>query len=223
MNKKPTGEIGPIGVARGENGTEAHWRKIGFPTDKVGQEQFVTRLFVSGIGRQESLQLEVEKLPEADHDALLTSDRTEIDLQLMEIVITPKRGSPYRSSPRVYNAGRFADYVIAAVRRKLYAKGARPIWLLLYSTHWAFVPSVHVLCVLNHYFTENQHVYERVFVMELLANDSADVSNIFPTFQGQKIDPFPKPRNVQEARAQNFRVADPADAKMQGNNLVWNL
>jgi hypothetical protein len=202
MNKKPTGDIGPIGVTRGENGTEAHWRKTS--------------------GRK-SLKFEVEKLPEADHDSLLTSDRTEIDLQLMEIVIRPKRGSPYRSSPRVYNAGRFADYVIAAVRRKLYAKNARPIWLLLYSIHWAFVPSVHVLYALNRYFTENQHVYDRVFVMELLANDAADVSNIFPTLQGQKIDALPKPRNAQEARAQNFRVADPADTRAQGNNLVWNL
>jgi hypothetical protein len=223
MNTKPIGDIGPIGVTLGENGTEAHWRKIGFPTDKVGQEQFVTRLFVSAIERQQSLRFEVEKLPEADHDALLTSDRTEIDLQLMEIVIRPNQGSPYRSSPHQYNAGQFADYVIAAVQRKLYAKSARPIWLLLYSTHWAFVPSVHVLYVLNDYFTQNQHVYERVFVMELLDNNVADVSNIFPTLQGQKIDAFPKPRDVQEARAQNFRVADPTDAKAQGNNLVWNL
>jgi integrase-like protein len=105
-----------------------------------GQEQFVTRLFVSAIERQEALKFEVEKLPEDDHDALLRSNGTKIDLQLMEIVIRPKRGSPYRSSPRVYNAGRFADYVIDAVQGKLYAKTAHPIWLLLYSTHWACDP-----------------------------------------------------------------------------------
>jgi hypothetical protein len=223
LETEPTGDIGPIGVTQGENGTEAHWHKLGFPTDKGGQEQFVTRLFVSAIERQESLKFEVEKLPEADHDALLKRDRTEIDLQLMEIVIRPKQGSPYKSTPREYNSGQFADYVIADVKRKLYAKGARSIWLLLYSTHWRFVPSSHVLYLLNDYFKKNQHAYDRVFAMELLDKNAADVSNIFPTLQGQKIDAFPKPRNVQEARAQNFRVADPADAKAQGNNLVWKL
>jgi hypothetical protein len=185
-HKKRTGDIGPIGVTEDENGTEAHWRKIGFPTDKVGQEQLVTRLFVSAIERHEALKFAIKKLPETDHDALLTSNGTKIDLQLMEIVIRPKRGSPYRSSPRKYIAGRFADYVIAAVQRKLYAKSDHPIWLLLYATHWAFVPSVHVLYVLSDYFTQNQHVYERVFVADLLDNNVANLSNIFPTLQGER-------------------------------------
>jgi hypothetical protein len=86
-----------------------------------------------------------------------------------------------------------------------------------------FVPSVHVLYVLNRYFIQNQHVYERVFVTELLDNSVANLSNIFPTLQGEKIDAFPKPRSVEEARAQPFRLADPMDAKAQGNKLVWKL
>jgi hypothetical protein len=116
MNKKPIGDIGPIEVTQGENGAVAHWRKIGFPTDKVGQEQFVTRLFVSALERQEARKFAIEKLPEADHDALLTSNGTKIDLQLMEIVIRPNRGSPYQSSPKEYNADKFAEYVIRAVK-----------------------------------------------------------------------------------------------------------
>jgi hypothetical protein len=63
MNKKPIGDIGPIEVTQGENGAVAHWRKIGFPTDKVGQEQFVTRLFVSALERQEARKFAIEKLP----------------------------------------------------------------------------------------------------------------------------------------------------------------
>ena len=181
-----------------------------FPNDKGGQEQFVTRLFVSAIERQESQRFEVEKLSEADHDALLTSDRTEIDLQLMEIVIRPKRGSPYRSSPRVYNAGRFADHVISAVGRKLYAKSPRPIWLWLYSTHWAFVPSVHVLHVLNHYFTQNQHVYERVFVMELLDNKVADVPTFFLLSRGKRSMRFRSRGMCKKRERWIFEVAVPA-------------
>src|ERR1700760_3060864 len=103
MHKKPMGDIGPLVASAGDHQYDLHWDRIGFPQDKVGQEQYVAYLFLEALQRQGEGAIGIEKLPECDHDALLQTGDGNVELQLMEIVLRRRRGSPYRSASRQYN------------------------------------------------------------------------------------------------------------------------
>lgn len=209
IHRKPTGEIGPLSIRT----AGVNWDKIRFPDEKISQEAKITSLFVTAMERSEDgLRLQVESLPEADHDARLIADGEEIDLQLKEIVIRPKRGNPYQSKTRRYDAGRFSDHLIEKIKQKRYASGGRPLWLLLYPTHWAFVPAPSVEFLLHNYFRSGSSPYDRVFLMHLLTTDHAELTGLYPTVTGQRAQSILAFRDEVTARAQDFVSADPSTA-----------
>jgi hypothetical protein len=208
IHKKPTGDIGAVCVG----GAGVNWDKIRFPDDKVSQEAKITSLFIQAIERTDGMKFQVRILPEADHDARLIAGKHEVDLQLMEIVFASKKGSPYRSQKRHYDAGYFVDQVIAAIRRKKYAINGRPLWLLLYPTHWAFVPEPSVEFLLHKYFAERQPSYERVFVMHILTDEHGELTELYPKIAGQRSDAIKDYPDAATARAQLFVLANPGEA-----------
>jgi hypothetical protein len=181
MPKKPIGDNGPYKFG---NGTVER-QKITYPDDKVSQEGMITALFVEACQRQAGIVFSVQTLPEADHDGRLVSDAGEIDLQLKEIVLARGKGSPYETRANQYLAGDFADGVIELIERKPYAPTGRPLWLVLYSTHWAFNPAPPVKFLLHKYFVRKPANYAHVCVMEILAADHGEVTGLYPTVSGQ--------------------------------------
>jgi hypothetical protein len=208
IHKKPIGDIGAVSVGR----LGVNWDKIRFPDDKVSLEAKITSLFIPAIERTDGTQFQVRSLPEADNDARLVAGEDQVDLQLKEIVFAKKKGSPYRQQERRYDSGYFADQVIATIEREKYGINERPLWLLIYATHWAFVPAPPVEFLLHKYFAERQHPYERVFVMHLLTEEHGELTGLYPQIVGQRADAIKAWPDEATARAQSFILVDPGSA-----------
>jgi hypothetical protein len=217
MPNKPIGDDGPYKFG---NGTVER-QKIPYPDTKVAQEEKMTALFVAACQRQLGISFTVQTLPEADHDARLVSDTEEIDLQLKELVLSQESGSPYETRANEYISGDFADEVIELIQRKHYAPTGRPLWLVLYATHWAFMPHASVIFLLHKHFLREPGNYSRVFLMHILAADHGELDEIYPTVTGQSAQAMFMFHDEEKTRNGRVNLLNPNAAQKTASGITF--
>src|ERR1051325_10755313 len=142
---KPTGTIGHVSVTSGPEGTRGHaFKQIEFPKDKSEIEELIASRFVKQIastpapGGQVLTMDNLARNCESDFDFTVMTSAGQAYLELMEAA--PLEG-PYEQAPGGYRPYEYAKNVLATIGEKAvrYPKaGVKPIYLLVYITHWAF-------------------------------------------------------------------------------------
>jgi hypothetical protein len=150
VHTKPIGESGPVRVSHSADGqTTIDWQKIEYPPEKKDQELAIATSFVSALNAAQGSEWSVTPLKEDDFDFELKNAGEERYLELQEIVIPgKKRGPPYAKGEQVIQPGKFAKTILSAITSKAIKYSStlsRPLDLLVYATHWRFVPNRSVL------------------------------------------------------------------------------
>ena len=207
-HKRPIGESGPIRVTHSGDDPLVTWLRIRFPSDKAAQEMMIASAFAKELSAKEGVEWSVDQLREYDLDFLLRSKTEQRYLELQEIIIPPpKRGLPYASREQVIKSGKFADTIMSNIRKKAfkYPKAlGRVLDLMIYNTHWRFLPNRIVLQLVAFALASIEHPFSRVYQLSMISETQAAVETIFPA--GKILSSF----NYIAARATRYVNFDPA-------------
>jgi hypothetical protein len=182
--QKPIGETGPVRVTHSKSDPLVTWEKIRFPSDKAAQEMLVASAFVEALNAKEGTTWSINRLEENDFDFDLRQGEEQRYLELQEIIIPPaKRGTPYSSREQVIVSAKFSDTILSEIRKKS-AKYPRtlghPLDLLIYVTHWRFLPNQTVQRLVAHHLKHNDHPFARVYELQMLTEKDGTIERLFP-------------------------------------------
>jgi hypothetical protein len=209
-HKRPTGESGPICITHVHGEPVVTWEKIQFSEKKPEQEAIIAAAFVKVLNSREGTAWALEQLEENDFDFLLKQvGAAPRILELQEIVIPPpKRGAPYTSTDQVIQSGKFADTIASGILRKAAKYGRpnpeRPLELLIYNTHWRFLPNRAVLQLVAHDLKLRPHPFAQVHCLSMHNQRDATLETLFPT--ATLLNSF----DHAKARATRYANLDPA-------------
>jgi hypothetical protein len=148
MVKKPTGNEGWNGIEVKEDGSaELSFERVSLGNDKVEIERGIMERFGAAMLGFGSRFTWIQN-GENDLDFALTfKDGALVDMDLTELILPAAKGSPFDQPNRARTFGAVADAVEQLVRRKdaHYSLSGRPKHLLVYTTHWSFMPTWQVL------------------------------------------------------------------------------
>lgn len=181
--KKPTGQIGNISFCQATHPT-IEWKLIHFSECKDQIEEKIIDYFVTAGTAAGFKILEVTQNIENDIDFSLTLPGGNIDLELSEIVYSIESGNPYQSRSNQINCVEFSRQIINLITKKSskYSKNnIRPIDLLLYITHWAFLPNELVIRLAQHELNSIEHIFENVFLLIPLDQKNANLRPLYPS------------------------------------------
>lgn len=152
MAKKPTGNEGWNRIEIREDGSaELSFDRVSLGEDKADIElnimvRFTTAMKASGAAFKWTQNAEY------DLDFTLTfEDGTLVDMDLTELILPSPKGAPFSQPNRSRTFGMVADMIEDIVRRKdaHYSPSGRPKHLLVYTTHWPFMPTWQVLRIVQ--------------------------------------------------------------------------
>ena len=157
MVKKPTGNEGISRIRVKDDGSvEKSFIGVNLGDDKAEIERVVMDRFKNAMKRTGSVNFDYKQNDENDLDfTLIFEDDELVDIDLTELVLPATQGgSPFEQPNRPHNYGEVADVVEALVRRKdaHYSVSGRPKHLLVYTTHWQFMPTHQVLRIVQSAF-----------------------------------------------------------------------
>jgi len=186
VHTKPIGESGPVSVSHTADGqTTIEWQKIKYPPEKKDQELAIATSFVCALNVAQVSEWSVAPLKEDDFDFELKNAEEERYLELQEIVIPgKKRGPPYAKGEQVIQVGKFAKTILSAITSKAVRYPSallRPLDLLVYVTHWRFVPNVSVLQLVSDGIHESSHPFKKIYFLVRLDETEAHMVNLFPS------------------------------------------
>jgi hypothetical protein len=184
-HKKPIGESGPVRVTHTADGeTKIEWEKIEYPAEKSGQELAVATAFVDVLNGEQKSDWKVVPLKENDFDFEIQDADEKRYLELQEIVIPgKKRGSPYSPGEQVIDPAKFAKTITDKIASKAirYPKAVgQPLDLLVYITHWRFLPNQTVLQLVAHELDKSVHPFTRVYFLARHDGSSGQSVTLFP-------------------------------------------
>jgi len=214
-HQKPVGEQGPLVVGRVEGEIQASyvtWLKIKFPNDKESQQKLIATVFLDALGASEGNVWNCEALREDDFDFSITCNAERRYLELQEIVIPPKkRGNPYIDREQVVQSGKFADTIWSNILQKQYPTRLElPLDLLIYTTHWRFLPNQIVRQLVASMLKSHSHPFARVYEFSMLSEGKGRFETLYPNDQLLL--------GLNEAAARTVRYAnlDQAQARQTG-------
>ena len=185
---KPSGSSGIFRVAFGHDGTVvAGFEGIAFPAEKADLELKIATAFIDSMNSRMAESGETFFLGnprqnvENDFDFTVACRDREADLELMEVAIL--RG-PYETAPQRYKPYEFAQAVISEILKKSghYQRSGptRELFLLLYITHWAFLPTEATLHCLRYWLARQSHVFSAIFFFHFSSAEQGDGRWIYP-------------------------------------------
>jgi hypothetical protein len=185
IHRKPIGESGPVRVTHTAEGeTKIEWQKIEYPAEKSAQENAVATAFVGTLNKERTSDWKVTSLAEDNFDFEMQSGDEKRYLELQEIVIPgKKRGPPYAAGEQAIEPAKFAKTIISNINGKAlrYPKNlSQPLDLLVYVTHWRFLPNKAVLQLVAHELDKGAHPFSRVYFFTRHDGSSGDVVTLFP-------------------------------------------
>jgi hypothetical protein len=175
---KPIGENGPLRFQIGQNPTLT-WNKINYPATKEEQEALIAGAFAKQ--RCPAAPYQLTQLPQDDFDFSLEHAGCKVYLELIEITFPgKKRGSPYADAEQKIHSGKSSKTIIEAFQRKRYSKGEYPIILIMYFTHWRFMPGENVKALLKHFLATDNHPYSEVILYMPITAEEGVEEKLFP-------------------------------------------
>lgn len=206
-HRKPIGETGPLRVENSAGSPLVSWEKIKFPEDKATQEMLIASAFLKELNAIEPTPWQIRQLDENDFDFEITNGTETKYLELQEIIIPPaKRGTPYASKDQLIESGKFSKTILSSIGMKA-GKYNQPVDLLVYNTHWRFLPTDNVRRLVAHGLAQSAQPFSRVFMFSIIQEGVGILALVYPN--PQFIEGF-DPRTVKDNRYVNF---DPAQAQ----------
>ena len=179
MAKKPTGDIGPIGVSL-TDGPE--WQKVRFPATKEGIEEYIAQRFVDGANEIRSERFRFAHLnrnPQQDLDFTVGVAGRSIYLELLEVA--PLNEGGYETAPPVHRPYDMAEWIFAQIRKKGTRQGpGLDRILLLYVTHWGFHLSGTTVALLQYWLLAEDFGYLEIHIYEPLDAEHGNISTLVP-------------------------------------------
>lgn len=148
MAKKPTGNEGFNRVEIKEDGSaELSFSRDSLGDDKPAIEKAIMDRFHAAMTASGAWFDPVQN-GENDLDFTLTfGDGSSVDMDLTELILPAAKGAPFKQPNSARTFGEVADAIEILVRQKdaHYSPSGRPKHLLVYVTHWPFMPTWQVL------------------------------------------------------------------------------
>jgi hypothetical protein len=214
MPTKPTGETGPLRVTATRDTATLDWEKTKFSSKKNEIEDAIITLFVDAMRKTGATIHSVERNQESDLDYRLRLPGGDIALELTEFVYVDSDGPPYESRNQsistVCCARQLADRVLSKAAR--YGDSKNPSHLLVYVTHWRFVPGDLATAIAQHFLQDQQRFFENVFLLTLLDNETAHVRLLYP------VENSLDDRSVEEFQDHSYFVFDPSGFELVAKN-----
>jgi hypothetical protein len=169
MARKPTGNEGWNRVDVREDGSATlTFERVLVGREKSEIERRIMERFSAAMKAAGS-DFRWAQNDENDLDFTLTfADGTLVDMDLTELILPSARGSPFDQPNRSRTFGTVAAAIVELVRRKdnHYPAAGRPNHLLVYTTHWPFMPTWQVLRLVQAEFLKNSlKALENVFFL----------------------------------------------------------
>ncbi|MBV9361973.1 MAG: hypothetical protein JO292_11345 [Betaproteobacteria bacterium] len=193
---KPTGQIGPVKVQRTTVAVTSSWDKVHFPAEKTEIEKAIVEYFVRTMSKHGATILAAQANDEANHDFTLQLPGGRTYLELTELQYRDGPGRPYDSRSQRISTFTYAEQIAGAVQRKAerYGRaGSVPIHLLLYITHWRFLPNEIAIRLAQHLLLTRPPLFENVFLLWPTDEKDATVRVLFPAdnpLEGHAADEF---------------------------------
>jgi len=208
-HKKPTGNKGSINFTRDEDKSSLSWQKIRFPTDKVEIEKVFCDWYLKKLRDSGLRDISVVKNEENDFDFTMKLPFGEVYLDLAEIVLGSQKYSPYENKSKKVDNAQFASAVVKIVDVKSikYSALSRvPIHLLLYTTHWRFMPSDVLIRLLQYDLNRTNHRFDSICLICPLGTDDSLLWTLYPAPRSNLTG-----IDFESIRKQSYYVLDPGD------------
>lgn len=212
--RKPTGQIGATKLEISDGAPVAHWDKIVFPSEKEDIEKKIVGYFYREMLRQGYSILEANQNKESYIDYSLSLPSGKVDLELRELLYRDDEDKPYDSRQIKIMTLSYAQQIYDAVHKKskhYQQTSAVPIHLLMYVTHWRFVPHEAVIRIAQHLLAETPPIFENVFLLLPFDETEAMVRVLYPStnpMEGKRIEDFAD---------EWYLNLDPANAQLHTN------
>lgn len=174
-------------MSGGSSGASAEFQPIELPHDKAGIETRMAEGFIRAATFQALLPFRVQTIvPNAENDFdfnLETSHGPKV-LELVEIAPLQQLGGSYDSATGVIKSYPFAEQVLRVILGKSGHYGSRPpvgLHLLLYITHWAFLPGDAITSLLQYWCLRQQHGFEGIYWYAPFDDTTGVAFLLFPT------------------------------------------
>jgi hypothetical protein len=106
-------------------------------------------------------------------------------LELQEVIIPgKKRGPPYAKGEQTIEPAKFAKTIVSAINSKAikYPPALeQPLDLLIYPTHWRFVPNPSVLQLVCDSLHKSSHPFSNIYFFNRLNENESQRVNLFPS------------------------------------------
>lgn len=184
-SRKPTGDTGPVRMSMGPQGGTAEFQRLAFPTQKEDIEALIARGFLRAA--EPLLPFRVlshsqNKQDDFDFDVATSSGQKH--LELAEVAFLNSQPASYGAAPPSYKPYDFAQDVLQLILRKSAHYGGRPplgLHLLLYVTHWTFIPSESTISLLRFWTVKNTHGFEGIHWYGPITPEEGIPFCIYPT------------------------------------------
>jgi hypothetical protein len=185
IHRKPIGESGPVVVGHAAGEPTVKCPKIDYEPEKSAQELAVAKSFVSVLNSERSSDWNVCPLTEDNFDFELVCAAERRYLELQEIVIPgKKRGSPYARGEQVIRSEKLADTILSEIRKKAVkypSNLSQPLDLLVYGTHWRFLPNKTVLQLVAYGLGATTHPFSKGHFFTRLNPTEGRIVSLFPS------------------------------------------
>jgi hypothetical protein len=180
MSKKPTG----FNAITHVTGIGAEVQPIVLPNDKEAIEADIVRIFSKNINDPFFKFTNAQQNKPDDFDFTIQTDHGPCYLELAEFAPLSGARGGYESAPNEYGVGDMADKILSVISKKAehyagYKK--RDLVLLVYITHFAFLPSESVITVVRHELLKMQLPFERVYFFLSIDGETGVVWKLRPS------------------------------------------
>jgi hypothetical protein len=186
VHTKPIGESGPVHVTHSADGqTTIEWRKLEYPPEKKDQEQTIANAFIAFLNAAENPKWGLTALDENDFDFEMSRGDDNRYLELQEVIIPgKKRGPPYAEGEQAIEPAKFAKTIVSAINSKAikYPPAlAQSLDLVIYTTHWRFVPNPSALQLVCDSLHQSSHPFSNIYFFNRLNENESQCVNLFPS------------------------------------------
>jgi len=192
---KTVGEIGSTFVSVTPNGQRAKLIHRELPSSKEGLEKFFGEIFVNYFNSQKPLgdQVSISTFRQNETSDLDFSIECEIADYLELAELNPRSEEFGRHAYRtgrinVYDYARWIFFRIIKKKQRAYGVTSTRTLLLLYTTHWQFLPSQSVLECLTNLLQRSECKFAGVFILLTNGGDFTHARIVYP-YRGPKLRP----------------------------------
>jgi hypothetical protein len=208
-HRKPIGEDGPLRISAPDGKTLIDWRKIEHPPEKQEQEFATASSFITALNTVTNSSWKILPLEENDFDFEMQSDNEKRYLELQEVIIPGKKhGPPYTPGEQVIDEQKFANTILASIDSKALKypkKLGQALDLLIYNTHWRFLPNEAVLKLVAYGLKSRELPFAHVHFFHRLDQPSGRTTLLFPNPEFL--------RGFRPGQSSKYMNFDPADAQ----------